>query len=125
MSHARRHDGLGVLVSQIEDVIDVLVLFRIDEPAFRRFVDEQLNLLVCVNLVFLCRVMTSRADDEIGDAVEQPHERIRDLVEEREGAAVANAYFSVEKIAKDLGMSSPTTTCNVVTMKKPTPTQMG
>ena len=38
---------------------------------------------------------------------------------------MCRAYFSVAKMAKDFGMSSPTTTCRVVTMKKPTATQMG
>ena len=78
---ARRHDCLGVLVAQIEDVVDVLVLLRLDKPAFRGLVDEQLDLLARIHIVFVGRIVPGQPHDAVGDAIEHKHNRIGDAIE--------------------------------------------
>ena len=87
--HTRGHDGLGVLVAQIEDVVHELVLLGIDEAAFGALVDEQLDLLAGVDVVLVGRIVTGEAHDAVGDAVEQQHDGVRDAVEpdQRGGSA--------------------------------------
>ena len=81
---ARRHDGLGVFVAQVEDVVHVFVLLGVDESAFGALVDEQLDLLVGVHLVFVGHVVAQHLHDAVRNAVEQPHDRVRDAVEPHE-----------------------------------------
>jgi len=81
---ARRHDGLGVLVAQVEDVVHVLVLLGIDEAALGALVDEQLDLLVGVHLVLVGDVVAEQLHNPVRDAVEQPHDGVRDAVEPHE-----------------------------------------
>ena len=78
---ARRHDSLGVLIAQIEDVVDVLVLLRLDKPAFRGLVDEQLDFLARVHIVLVGRIVPGQTHDTVGDAIEQQHNRVGDAVE--------------------------------------------
>ena len=82
---ARGHDPLGVFVAQIEDVVDELVLLRIDEAAFRGLVNEQLDLLAGVHLVLVGRVVAEQAHDSVGDAVEDDHDWVGDAVEHAQG----------------------------------------
>lgn len=83
---ARGHDALSVLVAQVENVVDELVLLRIDEAAFRGLVNKQLDLLAGVHLVLIGRVMAEQAHDPVGDAVEDDHDRVGDAVEHAQGA---------------------------------------
>ncbi len=83
---ARRHDGLGVLVAQIEDVVHERVLLGVDQAAFGRFVDEQLDLVAGVHLVLVGRIVAGQAHHRIGDTVEQHHDGIGDLVERHQRA---------------------------------------
>ena len=62
---ARGHDALSVLVAQVENVVDELVLLRIDEAAFRGLVNKQLDLLAGVHLVLIGRVMAEQAHDPL------------------------------------------------------------
>ena len=78
---SRGHDGLGVLVAQVEDVVHELVLLGVDETAFRGLVDEQLDLVARVHLALVGRVMAGQAHHAVGDAVEQDHDGVSDLVE--------------------------------------------
>ena len=84
---SRGHDGLGVLVAQVEDVVNELVLLGVDETAFRGLVDEQLDLVARVHLALVGRVMAGQAHHTVGDAVEQDHDGVGDLVERHKRAS--------------------------------------
>ena len=84
---SRGHDGLGVLVAQVEDVVHELVLLGIDQAAFRGLVDEQLDLVARVHLALVGRVMAGQAHHTVGDAVEQDHDGVGDLVERHKRAS--------------------------------------
>ena len=86
---ARRHDRLGVLIVDVEDVVDVFVLVRFDEAAFGALIDEQLDLLIGVDLVLLLGVVPRKPDCATRQRVEHPHDRVRDAVEHHEHAAGA------------------------------------
>lgn len=73
------------LSAQVENVVDELVLLRIDEAAFRGLVNEQLDLLAGVHLVLVGRVVAEQAHDSVGDAVEDDHDWVGDAVEHAQG----------------------------------------
>ena len=78
---ARGHNGLGILVANVENVVHDLVGLGVDQTAFGGLVNEQLDLLVGVNLVLVLGVVAGQAHDGAGQVVEQPHDGERDAIE--------------------------------------------
>ena len=56
-------------------------MLRLDKPAFRRLVDEQLDFLARVHIVLVGRIVPGQAHNAAGDAVEQHHDRVGDAIE--------------------------------------------
>ena len=78
---ARGHDGLSILVADVEDVVHDLVGLGVDQTAFGGLVNEQLDFLVGVNLMLVLGIVTGQAHNGAGQVVEQPHDGERDAVE--------------------------------------------
>ena len=83
---ARRHDGLGVLVVQVEDVVQVLVLVLFDGSALGAFLKQKLDLFLGVGLGFIPGVVPGKTHNAIGGGVEQPHDWVGNAVERVERA---------------------------------------
>ena len=81
---ARRHDRLGVLIADVEDVVHVLVLRRVDQAAFGALVDEPHDLLVGVHIAVIGRIVAGQPHGPDSQRIEDPHDRIRDAVEPHE-----------------------------------------
>ena len=122
---SRGHDGLGVLVAQVEDVVHELVLLGIDQAAFRGLVDEQLDLVARIHVVLVGRIMPEQLHHAVGDAVEQNHNGVRETIEpherRRRAQRVTLGGEDGERLRNELAHHD----VERVTMQKPTAMQIG